>query len=32
MLRLVDSGMVDILETHRNFRDNVTEARKNLDQ
>jgi len=32
MLRLVDSGMVDILETRSNFRDDVTEVRKNLDQ
>jgi len=32
MLKLVDSGMVDILETRSNFRDDVTEVRKKLDQ
>ncbi len=32
LLSLIDSGMVDILETNTNFRDEVTEVRKNLDQ
>jgi len=32
LLRLIDSGLVDILETNSNFRDDVTEVRKNLDQ
>ena len=32
LLSLIDSGMVDILETNSNFRDEVTEVRKNLDQ
>jgi hypothetical protein len=32
LLKLIDSGMVDILETISNFRDSVTEVRKNLDQ
>ncbi len=32
LLRLVDSGLVDILEANSNFRNEVTEVRKNLDQ
>ena len=31
LLKLIDDGMVDILEAHSNFRDEVTEVRKNLD-
>jgi hypothetical protein len=30
--QLIDSGLVEILETNSNFRDVVTEVRKNLDQ
>ena len=32
LLSLIDNGLVDILETRSNFRDAVTEVRKNLDQ
>jgi len=32
LLDLIDNGMVDILETISNFREKVTEVRKNLDQ
>ncbi|CAA0126333.1 Uncharacterised protein [Halioglobus japonicus] len=32
LLNLIDKGLVDILETRSNFRDEVTEVRKNLDQ
>lgn len=32
LLSLIDRGLVDILETHSNFRSEVTEVRKNLDQ
>ena len=32
LLKLIDDGLVDILETNSNFRDEVTEVRKNLDQ
>lgn len=32
LLSLIDTGLVDILETHSNFRDDVTEVRKSLDQ
>jgi len=31
LLKLIDDGLVDILETKSNFRDEVTEVRKNLD-
>jgi Protein of unknown function (DUF1631) len=31
LLKLIDDGLVDILETNSNFRDEVTEVRKNLD-
>ena len=31
LLKLIDNGLVDILETKSNFRDEVTEVRKNLD-
>jgi hypothetical protein len=30
--KLIDDGLVEILETKSNFRDVVTEVRKNLDQ
>ena len=30
--QLIDRGLVDILETSSNFRDEVTEVRKKLDQ
>jgi hypothetical protein len=32
LLNLIDNGLVDILETNSNFRDEVTEVRKKLDQ
>jgi hypothetical protein len=32
LLSLIDNGLVDILETNSNFRDQVTEVRKKLDQ
>jgi hypothetical protein len=32
LLDLIDHGMIDILEANSNFRDTVTEVRKNLDQ
>jgi hypothetical protein len=32
LLDLIDNGLVDILETNSNFRDEVTEVRKKLDQ
>jgi len=32
LLKLIDTGLVDILETNSNFRDDVTEVRKKLDQ
>lgn len=32
LLELIDNGLVDILEANSNFRNNVTEVRKNLDQ
>jgi len=32
LLKLIDTGLVDILETNSNFRDEVTEVRKKLDQ
>lgn len=32
LLDLIDNGLVDILEANSNFRDAVTEVRKNLDQ
>tara|TARA_R110002072_G_scaffold84070_1_gene190630 strand:- start:16670 stop:18997 length:2328 start_codon:yes stop_codon:yes gene_type:complete len=32
LLYLIDNGLVDILETNSNFRNEVTEVRKNLDQ
>jgi hypothetical protein len=31
LLDLIDNGMIDILEANSNFRDTVTEVRKNLD-
>ena len=32
MLRLIDDGMVDILQRSSSFRDEVTEVRKNLEK
>jgi hypothetical protein len=32
LLKLIDEGMVDILQTNSNFRNAVSEIRKNLDQ
>lgn len=32
LLSLIDNGLVDILETNSNFREEVAEVRKNLDQ
>ncbi|MEZ5573438.1 MAG: DUF1631 family protein [Halioglobus sp.] len=32
LLQLIDNGMVDILQTNSNFRNEVTEVRKNLDK
>ena len=32
LLDLIDRGMIDIVETSSNFREKVTEVRKNLDQ
>ena len=32
LLDLIDRGLIDILEANSNFRNTVTEVRKNLDQ